>query len=145
MKSKKEILAVIELLKVVSQFIGDTRTTLCAPYGLSHIQAVIILDIYHHEHATKITDICKRLHKSTSTISPLVNRLIEKGLIEKKQNQKDNRIYEVYITKSGRQILDQINEDVLSFAEPIFAEFTDESFKNLKDSLYTMSRICGLL
>lgn len=145
MKSKKEVLAVIELLKVVSQFIGDSRARLCAPYGLSHIQAIIMLDIYHHIDATKITDICKRLHKSTSTISPLVNRLIEKGLLEKKQNQKDNRIYEVYLTEEGQQILDKINEDVLAFAEPIFAEFTDESFDNLKNSLNTMSRICGLL
>lgn len=145
MKSKKEVLEVIELLKAVSQFIGDSRTKLCAPYGLSHIQAIIILDIYHHLNATKITDICKRLHKSTSTISPLINRLIEKGFLEKRQNQIDNRIFEVYLTEYGQQILNKINEDVLAFAEPIFAEFTDESFQNLKESLNTMSRICGLL
>lgn len=144
MKNKAEVLEVIELLKIVSQFIGETRTKLCTPYGLSQIQAILILDIYHHKNETKITDICKRLHKSTSTISPLINRLIEKGFLQKKQNLKDNRIYEVSCTAFGQRVLNHINEDLLAFAEPIFAEFSDEAFYGLKESLETMSRICGL-
>lgn len=144
MKSRKDVIDVIELLKAVSQFIGECRTNLCAPYGLSQIQSVIILDIYHHQDATKITDICKRLHKSTSTVSPLVNRLIEKELLYKKQNTNDFRIYEVFLTDKGQGMLDQIYDDVIAFANPIFAEFTDEGFQELKRSLENISKVCGL-
>ena len=48
MKKKETILETIELLKSTSQFINDSRAALCAPYGLSHPQAILLLDIYHH-------------------------------------------------------------------------------------------------
>ncbi|MDE6408394.1 MAG: hypothetical protein K2K50_07320, partial [Anaeroplasmataceae bacterium] len=70
MKQKEDILETIELLKTTSQFIGDVRASLTAPYHLTHTQAVILLDVYHHPNETKITDICKRLNKTTNTISP---------------------------------------------------------------------------
>ena len=65
----------IEMLKTVSLYINNVREALCAPYGLSSIQAVIVLDIYHNPNECRVTDICKRLNKSTNTISPLINRL----------------------------------------------------------------------
>ena len=74
-EKRKEI---IEMIKALSNYFNNVRDALCAPYGLSSIQAVIVLDIYHHPDETKVTDICKRLHKSTNTISPLINRLVEK-------------------------------------------------------------------
>lgn len=140
----KNILEVIELLKGTSQFINDSRANLCAPYGLSHIQAIIILDIYHNSFATKITDICKRLNKTTNTISPLINRLISKGLIYKTQNKQDNRVFEVFLTEEGQKMMEKINKDVIKFAEPLFASLKDDEYENLKTSLEVLSKVCGL-
>ena len=70
--------------------------------------------------------------------------MIEKELLYKKQNTNDFRIYEVFLTDRGQKMLDQIYDDVIAFANPIFAEFTDESFQELKRSLENMSKVCGL-
>ena len=67
LEKKKKI---IDLIKDVSNFYNSIRDDLCEPYGLSSLQAVILLDIYHHKDKTRVTDICKRLNKKTNTISP---------------------------------------------------------------------------
>ncbi len=144
MKNKEEMLELIEVLKATSQFIGDTRANLCAPYGLSPIQGIIVLDVYHHPSATKITDICKRLNKTTNTISPLVNRLVDRGLLYKRQSQKDNRVFEVFLSNSGHAMMNEFNKELLSFASPIFNRLTDEEFGSLFVSLKALNKVCGL-
>lgn len=144
MKKKEDILETIELLKTTSQFLGDARANLTAPYHLSPIQAIILLDIFHHPNQTKITDICKRLNKTTNTISPLVKRLVEKGYLEKFQNPRDNRVFEVSFTDEGNAMMRNINEDVLTFATPIFKKMSDEQFACLYQALKILNKACGL-
>lgn len=144
MKKKEDILETIELLKTTSQFIGDARANLTAPYHLTPTQAVILLDVFHHPKQTKITDICKRLNKTTNTISPLVKRLVEKGYLQKHQNSMDNRVFEVSFTDKGNSMMMEINEDVLSFSTPLFNEMSDEEFENLYKSLKILNKVCGL-
>ena len=144
MKTKESMLELIEVLKATSQFIGDVRASLCAPYGLSPIQGIIIGDIYHHPTSTKITDICKRLNKTTNTISPLINRLIDRGFLYKKQNEKDNRVFEAYLSEFGQNIMDQFNSDLVDFASPIFNKLSDEEFNQLFLHLKTLNKACGL-
>ena len=38
---------IISMLKEVSSKFESLRDSVCAPYGLSSIQAILILDIYH--------------------------------------------------------------------------------------------------
>ena len=144
MKKNEDILETIETLKSISQFISDVRAGLCSPYKISPIQAVILLDIYHHPTETKITDICKRLNKTTNTISPLVKRLVERGFLIKRQNKEDNRVFEVFFSEKGEEIMDQINQNVVSFALPIFNELSDEEFQNLSVLLKRLNKVCGL-
>ena len=80
---------IIEMINTLSDKFYKLKNNIFSPYGLSAIQASIILDIYHNPNETKITDICKRLNKSTNSISPLVNRLVEKNFLEKKHDEKD--------------------------------------------------------
>lgn len=144
MKKNEDILETIEALKSISQFIGDVRASLCSPYKISPIQAVILLDIYHHPLETKITDICKRLNKTTNTISPLVKRLVDRGFLIKCQNKEDNRVFEVFFSSKGKEIMNQINLSVVSFASPIFNELSDDEFQNLSILLKRLNKVCGL-
>lgn len=145
MKKKEDILGIIEQLKSLSQFITTSRTTLSTPYHLTPTQTLILLDIAHHPNQTKITDICKRLNKTTHNISPLVNRLIQKGYMVKQQNQVDNRIYEVYLSTYGKEIISLIDKNVLDLATPIFESLSEEEFQELSISLQKLSKVCGLL
>ena len=132
---------VIEMLKAVTNYFNDMRDVLCAPYGLSSIQAVIVLDIFHHPNETKVTDICKRLNKSTNTISPLINRLIKKNFLFKEQSEEDQRVFYVRLTEKSTKILNDIIVDVNDFTWPIFDSFSDLEFNQIYNALSLMNGV----
>lgn len=142
MERREKVLEIIESLKYLSLFLSDTRDKIAIPHGLTHLQAIVLLDIYHNPSQTKITDICKRLSKTTNNISPLVNRLMEKELIYKKQSSNDNRVFEIYLTDKGQDILDKIITDVINFAIPLFSNLGDSDFIKLESSLSKLRKVC---
>lgn len=126
---------VIEMIKELSDYFNTIRDELCEPYGVSSMQAIILLDIYHHPEERKITDICKRLHKSTNSISPLINRLVQKGYLGKEQSQQDKRITYVTLTNKTREIMDSISLDVSDYTWPFFEGMSDEQFDKVYEAL----------
>ena len=140
MKEPKDIFDCIEYLKSTSQFIIDTRAALCASQGLNYIQGLVFLDIGHNP-SSKITDICKRLNKKTSTISPLIHKLIDKNLIEKSHGD-DNRVYEVNLTEKGIAVMESINNELGDFAIPRFEKLTDKEFYELLQALKKFNKVC---
>ena len=136
----KERIEVINNIKILSDYFANVRDTLCAPYGLSSIQVVIVLDVFKNPNETKITDICKRLHKSTNTISPLINRLVSKGFLTKEQSKEDARVAYVSLTEKSKEITNNINVDIRDFVWPIFDQLSDEEFESIKKALNILAR-----
>ena len=136
----KERIEVINNIKILSDYFANVRDTLCAPYGLSSIQVVIVLDVFNNPNETKITDICKRLHKSTNTISPLINRLVSKGFLAKEQSKEDARVAYVSLTEKSKEITSSINVDIRDFVWPIFDQLSDEEFESIKKALNILAR-----
>lgn len=136
----KERIEVINNIKILSDYFTNVRDTLCAPYGLSSIQVVIVLDVFNNPNETKITDICKRLHKSTNTISPLINRLVSKGFLKKEQSKEDARVAYVSLTEKSKAITNSINVDIRDFVWPIFDQLSDEEFESIKKALNILAR-----
>ena len=124
---------IIKMIKDLSNFFNTIRDELCEPYGISSVQAIIILDIFNHPDSNKITDICKRLHKTTNSISPLINRLVSYGLLEKVPSKEDKRITYVNLTKKSKEITKNIAIDVSDYTWPFFETLSDEQF----DKIYT--------
>ncbi|MBE6137598.1 MAG: MarR family transcriptional regulator [Erysipelotrichaceae bacterium] len=134
-------LEIIEMIKKLSLYFNNVRDALCAPYGLSSIQAVIVLDIYHNPTENKVTDICRRLNKSTNTISPLINRLVDKGFLTKTQGKEDARVTYINLTEKTKKITDSISVDICDFAWPMFDSLTEAEFKNIHDSLKLLLKV----
>lgn len=138
---KKEREKILDMLKDVSTKFESLRDAVCAPYGLSSTQAILILDIYHNPDHTKVTDICKRLNKSTNTISPLINRLCTKGFLKKEQDESDNRIFYIKLTSKSKAITDKISIDIEDYTLPIFEQLKDEDIMTIKKGLELLKRV----
>ncbi len=132
---------IISMLKDVSLKFEALRDAVCAPYGLSSTQAILILDIYHNPKHNKVTDICKRLNKSTNTISPLINRLCEKGFLKKTQDESDNRIFYVDLTEKSKSITDKISIDIEDYTAPVFEQLTEDDIKTIKKGITLLSKV----
>ena len=132
---------IINMIKELSDYFNTIRDELCEPQGISSIQAIILLDIYHHPEERKVTDICKRLHKSTNSISPLINRLVEKGYLTKSQSKEDKRITYVSLTKKTEEITNSILIDVSDYTWPFFEGMSDEKFDKIYEALKVLLEV----
>jgi len=116
------------LLNTVSTHFTFIRDEICVPYGLTSTQSLVLFDIFRNPTKTKVTDICKRLKKDTNTISPLLNRLVEKGFLTKEKDPNDSRAVIVKVTEKSKKILFDIEQDISDYSIPCFEGVTDAQY-----------------
>lgn len=131
---------VLQMIKKISYYFEKTKNSLCEPYGLSAVQSTLLLDIYHNPN-TKVTDICKRHAKSTNTISPLINRLVASGFVNKTVSKQDARVVTVSLTSKSEEIMTSLMKDVEKFTWPMFDSVSDEEFTKIYDALTLLAKL----
>ncbi len=77
-----------------------------APLGITYPQYLVLLVLWEQD-AQPVTDIGKRLLLDTNTLSPLLKKLQQKGLVERKRSTQDERQVVVQLTEAGWQLRDQ--------------------------------------
>jgi len=116
----------IRILGTISNQFSYIRDDICVPYGITPVQAQLVLELYHANKSLRVTDICKRMHKSTNVISPMINRLIAKGYLIKEKDLVDTRVTNIKITPKSVKIIDDIVQDISDYSVPCFDGITEE-------------------
>ncbi|MNC38998.1 putative HTH-type transcriptional regulator YusO [compost metagenome] len=71
------------------------------------------------------------LHIRPSSLGELVFKLEQNGYVERRANEKDKRITNVYLTKKGRGIVQEITKSRSSFIHPLFSGLSEEELTQL--------------
>src|SRR5690554_5635763 len=71
------------------------------------------LDIYILKEVKKtspiaIHDLVKNMNLDRGVLTPIINRLVQIGYLEKSKSEKDKRIYLIHLTESGKDIYNHI-------------------------------------
>lgn len=66
-----------------------------------------VLDFINKNNGITLTQLSEHMMRTKSTLSPVVNALIDEKLIEKKQNDQDKRSFGLALTKKGREVLEK--------------------------------------
>ena len=72
--------------------------------GLHPGQIPVLFAVEHMEGPT-LRELASFLHIKPPTVTVTVQRLEKAGLLEKKDDEKDQRIYHLYLTDKGRELL----------------------------------------
>lgn len=64
-----------------------------------------ILELLLHKGPTPINSIAKKVMLTSGSMTPAIDRLVEKEFVERRENQKDRRVREVRLTAKGRRII----------------------------------------
>lgn len=113
-------------------------------YGipLSHVQVLFMLQ---DAGTMSVSEISRRLGIAKPNITPLVDRLLEAGLVDRQRDTADRRVVNVVILPAGAEklaaIRRSISEQVLGQVESISAA----EFKELADALESINRILSSL
>lgn len=142
-QSLREILFQIELLKrrKVQRFLLDIGLT------PGQGQARILVYLSSHSSVTQ-KEIADRCMLDVTTMSRVLNKLEEMGLISRQRDPGCRRAYQIGLTEAGRQKAEEVNRGFERLEEMLCRELSEEEIgslttglKKVKESLETDERI----
>jgi DNA-binding MarR family transcriptional regulator len=86
---------------------------------------------WHYIHAINelngptLSDLVARFRVQKSTVTAAVNRLVEREFVRKLQSDQDLRVYHLYLTEQGKQLLDIETQSYYYFATKMTVGLTD--------------------
>jgi DNA-binding MarR family transcriptional regulator len=90
-------------LAVASRSVIASYRTVLEPLGLTHPQYLTMLALWQHGTLT-VKALGDLLHLEPATISPLVKRLEQSGLVTRTRSSVDERSLDVVLTSEGRAL-----------------------------------------
>ena len=131
-----------ELVAQVCQAYRGLSDTLIDQIGMHRAQATVLCHLYQHDGMTQ-SEIGDQLSVQGATITNMLQRMEESGLVTRRRDPEDNRLVRVYLTPSGREKERAILAQFLKLENTLFAGIGDEERKVLRRTLIQMLRNMG--
>lgn len=87
-------------LYTASRLLTQAYHPLLSEYGLTYPQYLVLLALWEKD-AQPVNDIAKRLFLETNTVTPLLKRMENEGLLERARGKEDARQMIVSLTRKG--------------------------------------------
>lgn len=101
-----------------------------------------VLELLYHKGKQPVQQVAQKILVTSGTMTYVIDKLVKKGLVERKQCEKDKRIYYVELTQVGEAVIKELFPRHKQFLNALF-EGIDEGVKTeliqqlflLKDSI----------
>jgi MarR family transcriptional regulator for hemolysin len=113
----REILFTISDVGRLLRTYADQKARL---HGQTRAQWAVLLKLERHE-GLKQSDLAEYLDIQPITLTRLVDRLCDNGLIERRADPNDRRAKRLFLTPAARPLLDRIETQVEELAETVLA------------------------
>lgn len=125
----------------VSKEITKRYRPLLEPLQLTYPQYLVMLVLWETDHLS-LKKIGERLHLDSGTLTPLVNKLISQGYIEKARNPHDERQLVIQLTPTGRALKNDAADIPAKLAEVL--GLTEHQYSAYQKMLTDLSMKLGL-
>jgi len=103
-------------------------------FGMTRAQWAVLLRLERHE-GLKQSDLAEILDIQPITLTRLVDRLCDNGLIERRPDPNDRRAKRLYLTPAARPLLDHIDTQVEELGDTVLAGIDRSSGSTLLTQL----------
>jgi len=107
---------------------------------LSHVQ---VLSMLEEVGSMSVSEISKRFGIAKPNITPLVDRLVNAGLVDRVRSETDRRVVNIVILEEGREQLRQIQRSLNDYVAGWQQMLTEEEFLRLDRALADIVEILG--
>jgi MarR family transcriptional regulator, organic hydroperoxide resistance regulator len=111
MMQKLEQQLCFEVYKAANQFTKLYAKTL-QPFGLTYPQYLVLLAL-DDEGSQTTSSLCQKLGLGIGTLNPVLQKLVEKGLLEKEPSKKDKRASYFSLTKAAKTLQPTIEQTIV--------------------------------
>jgi DNA-binding MarR family transcriptional regulator len=123
------------LVYAVSAIMRKVSDRALAPWGLTVAQAPVLVILREAGRPVMITEVARRLLLETPSITTMVDRLTERGLVERVKDPKDRRKTLVALTRKGKRLVDTTREPGHQLEEEMFGALDAGERETLKTIL----------
>lgn len=106
-------------------------------FGITGMQFAILKNVAEHTAATA-ADLCRLLHYDTGSMTRLVDRLEEKGLIRRERSKDDRRVVSLLVTHAGREAMPRLRDSAARVLQRMLTGFSAIELNNLRSFLDRM-------
>ena len=90
-------------LYAASRLVTQAYHPYLSELGLTYPQYLVLLVLWEQDRQP-VNDLAKRLHLETNTVTPLLQRMEQQGLVVRKRSSEDGRQVIVSLTETGREL-----------------------------------------
>lgn len=102
------------------------------PYDISHEQLSVLRVLQLTDKGPLcLKEIQERLVNNTTNTTRLVEKLRQKGLLKRKEDENNRRMVRISITQKGLELLDEIRQDVLKMSRGIAQTISEEEAETM--------------
>jgi len=123
------------LVYAVSAIMRKASDRALAAWGLTVAQAPVLVILREAGRPVMITEVARRLLLETPSVTTMVDRLTERGLVERVKDPKDRRKTLVALTRKGRRLVDTIREPGHRLEEEMFGALDQGERETLRTIL----------
>lgn len=109
-----------------------------APFGVTPGQYAVLKCLWD-ENGQTAKQIAERLYLDGSTVTGLLDRLEQKGLIEKQIDPKDRRALKVVVTTTGKDLEAPVSLAIIEANQKALKELNREQSNELEDLLHKIT------
>lgn len=109
-------------IKLLSQLLGRRFQEQLDPYGLTPFHWVVLCCLWQ-EDGLATSSIGDRLQQVGGTLTGVLDRMAERGLIRRERDTQDRRVWRIWLTDSGKEL-----QEVLP---PIALELLQETMQGI--------------
>jgi len=125
------------LLKRVGALLTLTLDRRLQPFEMTHAQLGIFLKLLHGN-ANTAADLARELSTDAGAMTRMLDRLEEKGFVERTRSCADRRVIQVTLTEKGLQVADQMKQVVIEGLNHHLQGFSEQEIEQFKDFLRRM-------
>jgi len=104
----------------------------------SSTEVLLMLD---EMRSTTVRELCKQMQISGPNMTPLIDKLVQNKLVNRKPDEEDRRVIQIEITPEGDLYCAKMREILMDVIKEKFASLHDEDLIELKKALVTLSSV----
>jgi len=123
-----------ELVAQVCQAYRSLSDAFIDRIGMHRAQATVLCRLYEQDGMTQ-SEIGEQLAVQGATVTNMLKRMEESGLVTRRRDADDNRLVRVYLTRSGQEKERAINEQFLELERAVFEGISEDDRVSLRHFL----------
>lgn len=96
-------------------------------YDLTTEQWVLIEKLYHQNGQSQ-SDLAEGSYKNAPTVSRIIDLLVKKKMVERQRFENDRRRYKIFLTKKGREVVENCYPRILELREAGWKGLSDDDY-----------------